>query len=167
MWEKVHPPSEERGDLVSEDPRRGDTFDEGDDFEEGMTFDELSRELAAGNITRGRALKLFGASVVAALLPAGVAEAATRRRRRKCRKLGQRCGKRFGKCCRGKVCVKQPNGKKRCERRPKKTTTTTTTTRAPTTTTTTAAPTTTTTTAAPTTTTTTTAQPTTTTTTTT
>ena len=61
---------------MSEDPRRDDAFDEDDAFEEGMSFDELSRELAAGNITRRRALKLFGASVLASLLPASLAEAA-------------------------------------------------------------------------------------------
>jgi hypothetical protein len=55
---------------VSEDLRRGDTFDEDDAFEEGMSFDELSRELAAGNITRRRALKLFAATALTSLVPA-------------------------------------------------------------------------------------------------
>jgi hypothetical protein len=71
---------------VSDDPRR--------DF----TFDELARGVANGTITRRRALKLFGATVVASLLPAGAAQAAPR-----CREEGEGC-RYTVQCCRGLVC---------------------------------------------------------------
>ena len=43
---------------MSEDPRRD------------YSFDELTRALASGSISRRRALKLFGASVLASVIPA-------------------------------------------------------------------------------------------------
>jgi hypothetical protein len=126
---------------VSEDPRRDDIFEEEDDFVgEDMTFDELARGVANGTISRGRALKLFGATVAATLLPAGIAEAVGK----KCRTKGQTCSKKTGKkCCKGLVCRRsKKDGKRRCRRRrrPKTTTTTTTTPRPGTTTTTTTTP---------------------------
>ena len=93
------PVSVERGDLVSEDSRRDDTFD------------ELTRSLAAGTITRRRSLKLFAASVLGSLLPASVAEA-----RLTCRSRGQRCGGDRPECCGTLECRRGGDGVKRCRR---------------------------------------------------
>jgi hypothetical protein len=91
---------------VSKDLIRDDTCGE------GVAFDELARGLADGTLTRGRALKLFGASVVAAVLPATAAKATTRII---CRKRGERCGDGKGKCCNGLMCKQTATGK-RCAR---------------------------------------------------
>jgi hypothetical protein len=76
------------------------------------SFDKLARGLANGTITRRQGLKLFGASVLAALLPASAAGA-----KRRCRKRGSRCGKKKGKCCKGLRC-KQTDRGKRCVKVP-------------------------------------------------
>ena len=57
MLGKAHGSSEERRHLVSEDHTRD------------HSFDELTRGLANGSVGRRRALKLFAAGAIAALLP--------------------------------------------------------------------------------------------------
>lgn len=79
---------------------------------EEHSFDELARGLASGAISRRRALKLFGATILgAALLPLfpGVAEAEPR-----CPKSGVGCYAICPGSKRSCVCIRTIEGKKRC-----------------------------------------------------
>jgi hypothetical protein len=77
------------------------------------TFDELTRGLATGSISRGRALKMMGAALVGGTLTSvglgGVAAADE-----DCKKAGKKCRK-DGQCCSGKcesgTCTACPTGK--------------------------------------------------------
>src|SRR5215210_3357636 len=82
------------------------------------SFDDLSRALAEGSISRGKALRLMGATLVGAALASvvpGVAWADD-----DCRSFGRRC-RRDRQCC-SKNCVRRgddkvcvcPEGKTRC-----------------------------------------------------
>lgn len=72
--------------MSTEYPQVGETVPEPEGVAGKHSFDELSREFASGNLSRGRALKLVGAALLGfgflgGLFP-GVAEARLRRRRR-------------------------------------------------------------------------------------
>jgi hypothetical protein len=79
--------------------------------EPGQSFDDLARDLAGGNLSRRRALRLFGAALVGtvmASLPA-MALAAPCPHPRKCKK--RCCAETF--VCVGDACV-CPTGRERC-----------------------------------------------------
>jgi hypothetical protein len=81
---------------VSEDPIRG------------YSFDEVTRGMASGKISRRRALKLFAATALASVLPARLAAAQPG-----CRKEGHPC-EGNQECCPGLVCrVTGPGNAKR------------------------------------------------------
>lgn len=76
--------------MPTEYPQVGETVPEPEGAAGEHSFDELSREFASGNLSRGRALKLLGAALLGfgflgGLFP-GVAEAARLRRRRRPRR---------------------------------------------------------------------------------
>jgi hypothetical protein len=89
---------------------------------EQYSFDELAKGVASGTISRGRAMKLAGAGLLAALfgssVATGEAEAATDRRCRGKPKISnRRCPKESG--CRGREdqfcnCALTREGDKRC-----------------------------------------------------
>jgi hypothetical protein len=75
------------------------------------SFDELTRGLASGTLSRGRALRLMGAAVVGGTLAAlGIGEAAAdppgcKRNGKKCKKDEQCCSRR----CANGTCANAPN----------------------------------------------------------
>ena len=88
---------------------------------EGFSFDEVTRGVASGEITRGRALKLAGAAVLSgALFTAGFASPAEARRRRNvCRHKPDLCKSQSQEAlCKGSqscACLTTTSGKKACE----------------------------------------------------
>jgi hypothetical protein len=79
------------------------------------SFDELSRGLANGTLSRGKALRLMGAALVGgALGSVGIGEAAAAPR---CKRAGKKC-KNGTQCCSGNcsggICVSCPSGQELC-----------------------------------------------------
>jgi hypothetical protein len=106
---------EAQGRTILEIARSGDTS-------EGQLFDELTKEVADGTISRGRALKLAGTALLAALFGSVAideAEAATDRRcegkpaisNRRCPETRSTCRQRADQIC---LCARTVGGDKRC-----------------------------------------------------
>jgi hypothetical protein len=73
------------------------------------SFDALATEMASGNLTRGRAIKLMGAALVGgALASIGIGEAAADNL---CKPNGKKCRK-DAQCCSGLECVETSSGRR-------------------------------------------------------